>query len=84
MTPEESVCYSDFSGKCFDICPQSEVRIEFNYGSGFDGESLTLHLTEEEAKDLLKWVSLHLTEDAIESLSKEPTASGIMNFIRNC
>lgn len=46
---EEGTYYSDFSGKCFgEFHPHVEIKIEFNYGSKYDGAVIGLHLTDEE------------------------------------
>ena len=51
---EESVYYSDASGKCFGmLLPEAEVEIRFNYGSKRDGEKFILHLSDSEAEELL-------------------------------
>ena len=61
---EEAVYYSDFSGKCFgEWIPPVEVKIEFNYGSEYDGSMIGLHLTEEEVKPILGIIIKHASED---------------------
>lgn len=64
---EDAIYYSDFSGKLLDSfinAPPCELKINFNYGSIYDGENLTLHLTDDEAKSLLEYIKLNLTEEA--------------------
>ena len=52
---EESVYYSDVSGKIFDqFGPEVEISVEFNYGSKFDGSKLHFHLTDKESLELLR------------------------------
>ena len=54
---EEAVYYSDFSGKCFGNLPPPVVaKIEFNYGSKQDGESLEFHFTDEEWLEFYKYL----------------------------
>ena len=66
---EDAIYYSDFSGKLLDSFTNAspcEVKIEFNYGSIFDGEKMTLHLTDEEAKKLLEYIKINLTTESKE------------------
>lgn len=51
---EESVYYSDFSGKCFgDYYPPVQLKIEFNYGSIYDGSKFTFDLDDKDIDDVL-------------------------------
>lgn len=74
--PEEAVYYSDFKGVCFDgFGPHVEIKIEFNYGSKYDGSELKLHLTDDEFNVLLKTIK--------ENISKEyrNTVKGVIKKI---
>jgi hypothetical protein len=51
---EEATYYSDFSGKCFgEFHPHIELKLEFNYGSGYDGSRFTFHLDDKDIEDVL-------------------------------
>ena len=51
---EESVYYSDFSGKCFgEYHPPVKLKIEFNYGSVYDGTQFTFDLDDKDIEDVL-------------------------------
>lgn len=61
---EESVYYSDFSGKCFgDFHPPVELTIEFNYGSEYDGSKLKFDLDDKDIKDVLAILKSKLSND---------------------
>lgn len=61
---EEAVYYSDFKGKCFkELCPEATLSLQFDYGSKYDGECLTLHLSDEEAELVLKFIKSNISED---------------------
>jgi len=69
---EESVYYSDVSGKMFGECgPSVEVKIEFNYESAHDGSSLTFHLTDEEVLEWLKELKPKLNENYKNALQAQ-------------
>ena len=69
---EESVYYSDFSGKCFgDFGPEITVKFDFNYGSKHDGASFVLHLTDDELEPILELIKLRLTEEAKTNFKQE-------------
>lgn len=68
---EESVFYSDFSGRCFKwSAPAVELQLHFNYGSIHDGSFIELHLTDEEAADILNYIKPKLSKDFKECLQK--------------
>ena len=51
---EESVHYTDFEGKCLGEWPVPvELKLEFSYGSKYDGASLRLDLDDGEVKPIL-------------------------------
>lgn len=61
---EEAVYYSDFSGKCFgEFSPPIELKIEFNYGSGYDGSMLGFHLSDEDIKPIIDIIKKNISED---------------------
>ena len=51
---EEAAYYSDFSGKCFgEFGPPIQLKLEFNYGSVYDGSSFTFDLDDKDIDDIL-------------------------------
>ncbi len=69
--PEEAVYYSDFKGKSFgNFYPEATLSFQFDYGSKYDGETLTVHLSDEEAEQLLDFLKTKMSEDFKESLRK--------------
>lgn len=71
LIKEEAVYYSDFSGKPFDECgPPVELKIDFNYGSKYDGSQLKFDLTDEEFQPLLNLIKNLVTEDYKSAIKK--------------
>lgn len=61
---EEAVYYSDFKGTCFNnMIPDVEIKIEFNYGSKYDGSELRLHLTDDEFDVILKTIKENISNE---------------------
>lgn len=51
---EEATYYSDFSGKCFgEFYPPIHLKLEFNYGSVYDGSVFTFDLDDKDIDDIL-------------------------------
>lgn len=68
---EEAVYYSDFTGKCFgEFHPEVTLKLEFNYGSKFDGSHFTLDLSDKEAESMLELIKSNLSQDYKLSLKK--------------
>lgn len=68
---EESVFYSDFTGKCFgDFEPEVNLTMHFNYGSKHDGATLKLHLSDKESEKLLEVIKQNLSPDTKEEFRK--------------
>jgi hypothetical protein len=71
---EEAIFYTDFKGKlCGDggsdfSIPPVDLTIEFNYNSIHDGESLSLHLDDEEVIPILDVIKQNMSEDYKKSL----------------
>lgn len=70
---EKAEYFSDFSGKPFGdevafFDPDVELKFEFNYGSEFDGSRVDLHLTDQEAKRVLDFIRMNLSEAKIAEL----------------
>jgi hypothetical protein len=68
LTPpvkEDSVYYSDFTGKCFgSLEPAVVLTLQFGYGSKWDGNSITLHLTDEDIGPILQAIQNNLTPES--------------------
>lgn len=68
---EEASYYSDFTGKPLDGCgPDVDLKIVFNYGSKYDGSRFTLHLSDEDADQLLKFIANKLSSDCRKEIQK--------------
>jgi hypothetical protein len=62
---EESVYYSDFSGKCFgELHAPIELKLEFGYGSIYDGSCLKFDLDDKDVEDILFLLKSKLNNDA--------------------
>ena len=71
-TEERAEYYSDFSGEHFGgFHPDVQVKFEFNYGSEFDGSREEFHLTDREAKSLLDFIRMNLSEGKTKELNKK-------------
>ena len=69
---EESVYYSDFTGKCFGVFgPDITLSIAFDYGSKYDGQELKFHLTDKEAEEVLEFIKSKLSEDYKKTLKEK-------------
>jgi len=61
--------FSDFSGESFNnFHSDVEIKFEFNYGSEFDGSKVEFHLTNQEAKHVLDFIRMNLSENKITEL----------------
>jgi hypothetical protein len=68
---EEATYYSDFTGKPLgEIGPAVNLKMCFNYGSKYDGSLFTLHLNDEDAESVLKFLSTKLTADCRKEIQK--------------
>jgi hypothetical protein len=65
---EEATYYSDFSGKCFGEVAPIELKIEFSYGSKYDGSKLSFDLDDKDVEDLLFFLKSKLSNDFKKSL----------------
>jgi hypothetical protein len=63
---EEAVYFSDFTGKPFKsgFPPPVELKINFNFGSKYDGASLDLHLSDDDVDSILPLLREKLSKDA--------------------
>lgn len=68
---EESVYYSDFSGKCFgEYYPPVTLKIEFNYGSIYDGSKIILDLDDKDIGDILFLLKSKLSDETKKDLKQ--------------
>jgi len=68
---EEAVYYSDFSGKCFgDFSAPIQLKIEFNYGSIYDGSKFTFDLDDADIADVLFLLKGKLTDETKKALKR--------------
>ena len=66
---EEAVYYSDFSGKCFgDFHPPIELKLDFGYGSEYDGSKLRFDLDDKDIEDILALLKSKLSNDTKKEL----------------
>jgi hypothetical protein len=73
---EKAEYFSDFSEKSFGdevalFGPEVEIKFEFNYGSEFDGSRIEFHLTDAEAKHVLDFIRMNLSESKINELKNK-------------
>jgi hypothetical protein len=60
---EKAVYHSDFSDYEFDGCgPDVDVKINFSYGSKYDGAALSLHLTDSDVECILDVIKSKITD----------------------
>lgn len=70
-TREKAVFYSDFSGKCFDqFGPNAEMTLKFNYGSKYDSAKIEIHLSDNDAEEIIQFLKTKLTTDCVDSFKK--------------
>jgi hypothetical protein len=61
---EEAVYITDFRGiSCGEYGSPVEVNISFNYGSKYDGDTISLNLTDEEVFPLLDTIRQSISEE---------------------
>lgn len=71
---EEAIYFSDFTGEPFDSHyrhPPVEVKINFNYGSIYDGSEINLHLSDRDMAPILDLISTKLNPDYKKSLEED-------------
>lgn len=73
---EESVYYSDFSGKILcEFGPEVVLKLTFGYGSKFDGSELELHLSDDDMMPVLKMLKNNISTEFKHNLTKELKSS---------
>lgn len=69
---EESVFYSDFTGKDMgENGSDIDLKINFNYGSKRDGATIELHLTDEDIQPILDLIKNKLSPDVKKVYKKK-------------
>ena len=72
LRKEESIYFSDFTGKPFDAFgPPVEVTFTFNYGSKYDTSSITFHLDDKDSSEILNVIKNKLSSDVKEEIKKQ-------------
>lgn len=68
---EQSVYYSDFTGKCFgNFKPNVSLTIHFNYGSKYDGTSIELDLSDEDFGHILNVIKNNISTESKIKIAK--------------
>jgi hypothetical protein len=68
---EEAAYYSDFTGKPLSqYGPEVDIKVSFDYGSKHDGARFTLHLSDEDADHILKFISTKISKDCRKEIQK--------------
>lgn len=71
LEKEEAVYYSDFSGKCFgEYNPHIELKIDFGYGSIYDGSNIKFDLDDNDIEDILFILKSKLNNDTKKILKE--------------
>ena len=71
---EEAIYFSDFSGQPFDTNfrhPPVEIKMNFNYGSKYDGSEINLHLSDKDMEPILDLIQSKLNPDFKKSLEED-------------
>jgi hypothetical protein len=79
--PEESIYYSDFSGKLLKDFVPVTVKIECDYGSEYDEARIEFHLTDAEFKHLLVNIKDSLSPESKKELKKQIANLEILSII---
>ena len=68
---EEVAYYSDFTGKPLGADdPNSVLKIDFNYGSKYDGSHIALHLSDKDAEEVLAFLATKITKECKKEIQK--------------
>jgi hypothetical protein len=69
---EEANYFSDFTGQPFDqFGSPVTLKLEFTYGSEYDGSEITLHLSDKDVEPILELIKSKLNPDFKKSLENE-------------
>lgn len=69
---EEAIYFTDFKGNsCGEFNSPVELALTFSYGSQYDGDSLVLHLNDEEAKIILDVIKQNVSDDYKKQLKEK-------------
>jgi hypothetical protein len=72
---EDATYYSDFTGKCFgEWHPPIQLKLEFGYGSIYDGSCLKFDLDDKDIEDILTLLKSKLSDDTKKELKTMYTA----------
>jgi hypothetical protein len=69
---EEAAYYSDFTGKPLGALYGAEVELimSFSYGSKYDGSDFKLHLSDEDAEEILLFLASKISSDCKKEIQK--------------
>lgn len=71
QVPEKAEYFSDFSGKKFaHQIPAVQVKMEFNYGSEFDGARFSIDLSDAEAEEILSLIRKKLSPKSRKNIKR--------------
>lgn len=69
---EEAIYFTDFKGQmCGEFGSPVDLKIEFGYGSEYDGDTLTLNLNDEEIKLVLDVIKQNMSLDYKKQLREK-------------
>jgi hypothetical protein len=69
---EEANYFSDFSGQPFDqYGAPVTLKLDFGYGSEYDGSEITLHLSDKDIEPILDLIQSKLNPDFKKSLEQD-------------
>lgn len=68
--PEESIYYSDFSGKLFKDFVPVTVKIECGYDSKYDESEIEFHLSDTGLEKLLEFFKANLCQETKDELQR--------------
>jgi hypothetical protein len=68
---EEAAYYSDFTGKPLSqFGPDIELKLDFGYGSKYNGSHFTLHLSDEDVDQILSFLATKISSDSRKEIQK--------------
>jgi hypothetical protein len=78
---EEAYYISDFQNIGMEATPHIELTLDFGYGSQYDGDKITLHLTDKEIQPLLETIKKNAHPNFKETLKKQPISKTLIDSL---